>query len=106
MSARNGSVVIAVSVGLDDALRYCIFNIRRVPFGAVCHGKIVICRTVGVVGAGCKRDGFGNRHAAVRIEERIALAVDKAKLVCVCNFLGIPFGFRDIGKVAVIGVRL
>lgn len=83
-----------------------IVHIRRVPCGTVRYGEIVIGTAVGVVGAGRKRDGFGNRHAAIRIEQRIALAVDKAKLIGIGDFLGIPFGFRNIGEVAVIGVRL
>ena len=106
LCACCGRVIIGVGIFLDNAVFHGVFHIRRVPCGTVCRGEIVVRRAVGVVGAGRKRDGFGNGHAAVRVEQRIALAVDKAKLIGIGDFLGIPFGFRNIGEVAVIGVRL
>ena len=106
LCTRCGRVIIGVGVFLDNAVFYGVFHIRRVPCGTVCRSEIVVRRAIGVVGTSRQRDGFGNGHAAVRVEQRIALAVDKAKLIGVGNFLGIPFGFRNVGEVAVIGVRL
>ena len=78
LSACSRSVIIGIILRIDNLIFNGILYVGHIPFFAVCGGETVIAAAIGIVGSCRKRDGLGNRHAVLRSEKRIGLAVDKA----------------------------